>query len=72
MVIIISPERSLTLNLKASHIEAEVNYQPPTSACTTEPTAQTNGMVFCVAPDTENVYKAPDRCVGRLKRGQVS
>lgn len=45
MVIIISPERSLTLNLKASHIEAEVNYQPPTSACTTEPTAQTNEMV---------------------------
>lgn len=42
----ISPERSLSLDLKATHFEAEVNYQPSTSACSTEPTVQTNEMVI--------------------------
>lgn len=41
----ISSERSLFLDLKASHVEAEVNYQPSTSAYSTEPTVQTNEMV---------------------------
>lgn len=55
IMVSISPEESLSLDLKASHIEAEIDYQPSTSPCTTEPIAQTNEMVTAWL-QTESVF----------------
>lgn len=60
----VSLNRSLTLKLSASHIKADINCQPATSACTTETTALIEMSAVCL--HTRSMFKQylTNMCVG--------